>query len=738
MEDRPIRPYVPAPVAVAEWDPRSPDVAARLIALIEQAAPGHVVEHVGSSAVPGLIGKGIIDLVVPAEPEEIPGMVDALYGLGFGPQQGPAAWPPTRPMLVGQVVHEGTEFQVHLHIVPPERDDFREFVGFRDALRDDPALRDGYVHAKTSVLDAAGGPIDGRRYSTAKSPFVEDALFSHGIRRVPADRPVALAPGATIGILGGGQLGRMLGLAARTLGYRIAVLDPDAECPAAAVADEVVVGGYDDIDAALRLAERADVVTYELEHISVRAATAVAERVPVRPGIRTLQVTQDRLAERRFLHGRGEPIAPWRAVSSLAEVTAGADALGFPLRLKAAIGGYDGRSQVRIAGPDEVAAAFSGLGGGPERPLLLEQELAFETELSVTVARDRDGRTVAFPVARNVHDQGSSSSRSRPRRSTRSVVGDSMGLAGRLARGLDVVGLLTVELFLLPGGRIFINELAPRVHNSGHWTIEGAVTSPVRAARPRDLRPAAGRAVAAWADRDGQPPRQRRGPSGAAGRLGGRAARRGRACPRVRQAPRVRAPEDGPRDGHRTHARRGAGASPHGRPQAVVGVTAGPVVGVVGGSRSDFPILEKAVAVLDELEVVSELRVVSAHRTPDHLFRYAETAAGRGLRVIIAGAGGAAHLPGMLAAKTTLPVIGVPIPTQHLGGLDSLLSIVQMPRGIPVATVAIGNAENAALLAAAILALSDQDLAMRLAAWRARQTDAVMSDESNAESLPSR
>ncbi len=132
-----------------------------------------------------------------------------------------------------------------------------------------------------------------------------------------------------------------------------------------------------------------------------------------------------------------------------------------------------------------------------------------------------------------------------------------------------------------------------------------------------------------------------------------------------------------------------------------------PVVGIVGGSRSDFPILEKARALLDELGVPCELRVVSAHRTPDHLFRYAETAAGRGIRVIVAGAGGAAHLPGMLAAKTQLPVIGVPIPTQHLGGLDSLLSIVQMPRGIPVATVAIGSAENAALLAAAILALSD-------------------------------
>jgi phosphoribosylaminoimidazole carboxylase PurE protein len=159
--------------------------------------------------------------------------------------------------------------------------------------------------------------------------------------------------------------------------------------------------------------------------------------------------------------------------------------------------------------------------------------------------------------------------------------------------------------------------------------------------------------------------------------------------------------------------------------------TANPLVGIVGGSRSDFPSLEAAVAVLDELGVASELRVVSAHRTPDHLFRYAEEAAGRGIRVIVAGAGGAAHLPGMLAAKTILPVIGVPIPTQHLGGLDSLLSIVQMPRGIPVATVAIGNAMNAGLLAAEILALSDDELAARLADWRGRQTQAVLDDASN-------
>jgi phosphoribosylaminoimidazole carboxylase PurE protein len=162
-----------------------------------------------------------------------------------------------------------------------------------------------------------------------------------------------------------------------------------------------------------------------------------------------------------------------------------------------------------------------------------------------------------------------------------------------------------------------------------------------------------------------------------------------------------------------------------------------PVVGVIGGSRSDFPVLEKACAVLAELGVPSELRVVSAHRTPAWMTRYAGSAAGRGLRVIIAGAGGAAHLPGMVAAQTVLPVIGVPIPLSQLDGLDSLLSIVQMPRGVPVATVGIGNAENAALLAARILALQDQPIRDRLVAYRDRLERMVLDDPSNAEGTES-
>jgi 5-(carboxyamino)imidazole ribonucleotide mutase len=155
-------------------------------------------------------------------------------------------------------------------------------------------------------------------------------------------------------------------------------------------------------------------------------------------------------------------------------------------------------------------------------------------------------------------------------------------------------------------------------------------------------------------------------------------------------------------------------------------------VGIVCGSRSDFPVMEKAVEMLGRLEIGCELHAISAHRAPDLLFRFVSEAEARGIRVFIAGAGGAAHLPGLIAAKTIQPVIGVPIPTPVMGGLDSLLSIVQMPRGVPVATVAIGGAENAALLAAEMLALSDPALRARLAAFRETQTRAVETDDSNA------
>jgi 5-(carboxyamino)imidazole ribonucleotide mutase len=156
-----------------------------------------------------------------------------------------------------------------------------------------------------------------------------------------------------------------------------------------------------------------------------------------------------------------------------------------------------------------------------------------------------------------------------------------------------------------------------------------------------------------------------------------------------------------------------------------------PLVGIIMGSNSDWPTMQAAARVLEEFGVPYEARVVSAHRTPDLMFEYADTARGRGLKAIIAGAGGAAHLPGMVAAKTTLPVLGVPVQSKALSGQDSLLSIVQMPKGIPVATFAIGEAgaANAGLFAVALLAGSDAALADKLAAFRARQTQSVLDME---------
>ena len=261
------------------------------------------------------------------------------------------------------------------------------------------------------------------------------------------------------------------------MGYRLVALDPDPACPAAAVADEIVVGAYDDADAARRLASMADVVTYELEHVGLEAAAAAAEVAPLRPGLAALRATRDRLAERRFIREIGEWAAPWREVRGVDDARAAADALGYPLRLKAPIGGYDGRSQVRIGGPGEVDGAVTALGGGDGRPLLLEREIEFEAELSVVCARDREGRSLAFPASRNVHDAGVLVESVAPAPIHPLVAADAREIADCLVRGLDLVGLLTVELFQLRGGGLMINELAPRVHNSGHWTIEGAVTS---------------------------------------------------------------------------------------------------------------------------------------------------------------------------------------------------------------------------------------------------------------------
>ena len=289
--------------------------------------------------------------------------------------------------------------------------------------------------------------------------------------------PSPVLPPATIGVLGGGQLGRMLGFAARAMGYRIVVLDPDPECPSASIADRVVVGAYDDVAAARELAAASDVVTYELEHVAAEVVAAVAESTPVRPGLEPLRVTQDRLAERAFVEVAGIAVAPWRAVASVDDLRSAAGELGMPLRLKALMGGYDGRSQVRIGAAAELGSALDRLGRPAGGSLLVERELEFEAELSVIVARGTDRRTAAFPPARNVHDEGILVESVAPADLAPDTLRAAEDIGCRLAEAMDLTGTLTVELFLLRDGSLVVNELAPRVHNSGHWTMEGAATS---------------------------------------------------------------------------------------------------------------------------------------------------------------------------------------------------------------------------------------------------------------------
>ena len=340
----------------------------------------------------------------------------------------------------------------------------------------------------------------------------------------------------------------MLGSAARAMGYRVAILDPDPDCPAAAVADHVVIGSYDDVGAALRLADLSDVVTYELEHIAAEVVATLARHVPVRPGHRPLLVTQDRLAERRFIEDAGIAVAPWRAVRTADEARAAADELGLPLRLKLPVGGYDGRGQLRIRTATELSDAWARLGRTEGDALLAERELDFEAELSVVVARGTDGTVAAYPIARNRHDAGILAESVAPAPIAPEVAACATTIGTTLAGAMDLCGTLTAELFLLRDGSLAVNELAPRVHNSGHWTIEGARDLAVRAAHPRHLRTGAGRDRRARPDRDGQPARDRPAAPGPARRRGGRPRRPGRPPPPVRQADRLRTSQDGPPD----------------------------------------------------------------------------------------------------------------------------------------------------------------------------------------------
>ena len=279
----------------------------------------------------------------------------------------------------------------------------------------------------------------------------------------PLQNTTPIAPGATIGLLGGGQLARMTALAARDMGYRIALLDPDPRCAAAPLADLVIAAPFDDADAARRLARQSDVVTYEIERIAPEVLHAVAESGLLRPGAEVLLRIQDRGRQKRWLASKGYPLGPWRPVESAKDLEAALTELG-PCRAKRCFGGYDGRSQLRVTGPSEADHAFDQLGGSS----VAEQDLQLALELSVMVARTPEGHAVAHPPALNWHEDAVLSRTLFPAPISPVLARQATDLAQSLAAEMEVQGLLVVELFVTAAGELLVNELAPRPHNTFH------------------------------------------------------------------------------------------------------------------------------------------------------------------------------------------------------------------------------------------------------------------------------
>jgi 5-(carboxyamino)imidazole ribonucleotide synthase len=286
-----------------------------------------------------------------------------------------------------------------------------------------------------------------------------------------ADR--VLKPGATIGILGGGQLGRMLALAAAPLGLRCHIFAPEADSPAFEVSAAHTIADYSDEAALKRFAAAVDVVTYEFENVPVEAVTLLEMLVPVRPGARALGVAQDRLAEKRLARVLGARTAGFAAVNSREELEAALADVGIPAVLKTVRLGYDGKGQAKIMLPRDADAAWAAMMG---QRAILESFVAFDREVSVVAARGLDGTFVAFDVTENEHRNHILHRSVAPAALGEAAAQEAIAIAARIAEALDYVGVLGVEFFATTD-KLVVNEIAPRVHNSGHWTMDGAVTS---------------------------------------------------------------------------------------------------------------------------------------------------------------------------------------------------------------------------------------------------------------------
>lgn len=562
------------------------------------------------------------------------------------------------------------------------------------------------------------------RDSNETSPARKDDSSVHGLSET------------IVGVLGGGQLGRMLCQAASQLAIKVMVLDPLENCPASALSYHHMVGSFDDSATVQEFAKRCGVLTVEIEHVDVATMEKLEQQgVDCQPKASTIRIIQDKYLQKVHFSRHGLPLPEFMEVNDLESARRAGKQFGYPLMVKSKRLAYDGRGNAVAKSEEELSSAITALGGF-DRGLYVEKWAPFVKELAVIVVRGRDKSILCYPVVETIHKENICHIVKAPAAVPWKISELATDVAHKAVSSLEGAGIFAVELFWTNNGQILLNEVAPRPHNSGHHTIESCYTSQFE----QHMRAVVGLPL-------GDP--SMKTPAAIMYNLLGEA--------------------EGERGFYLAHQLIGKALSipgatvhwydkPEMRQQrkmghiTIVGSSMGlvesclnsllkedssdcqsktvlPRIGIIMGSDSDLPVMKDAAKILTMFSVPHEVRIVSAHRTPDLMFSYASSAHERGIEIIIAGAGGAAHLPGMVAARTPLPVIGVPVRASALDGLDSLLSIVQMPRGVPVATVAINNATNAGLLAVRMLGFGDADLRARMQQYMEDMRDDVLTKE---------
>ncbi|KAJ2311008.1 phosphoribosylaminoimidazole carboxylase ade2 [Coemansia sp. RSA 2702] len=544
-----------------------------------------------------------------------------------------------------------------------------------------------------------------------------------------------------IGILGGGQLGRMLVEAANRMNIQVRVLDPTTQSPAKQISNFVphIDSPFTSSEAIRALANECDVITAEIEHVNCDELAAIEKSglAKVRPSAETIRLIQDKYLQKEYLAEMGMALPEYTKCDTVHEAVDAGKAFGYPFVLKCRLGAYDGRGNYVVKSEGDVAAGFRQLGG---KMLYAEKFVPFIKELAVMVVRRPGGEVKAYPVVETVQRDNICELVYAPAQIDGRVREAAMGVAACTISCLPQgsAGIFGVEMFLHEdGGTVLVNEIAPRPHNSGHYTIEACGTSQfenhIRAVLDlplgdTDLKVPVAAMINVLGGANGfssvlNPCLASLSVPGATVHLYGKSeAKVGRKMGHItvvadsalqlgRRTDLIVGKLANASDSERSRlasrlsAKRLTDGSVDEDDKADVAAMS-PLVGIIMGSDSDLPTMRPAAQILERFGVPFELTIVSAHRTPDRMYEYARAAHKRGLKAIIAGAGGAAHLPGMVAALTPLPVIGVPVKGRCLDGVDSLHSIVQMPRGVPVATVAINNADNAALLAVRIIGAS--------------------------------